>query len=350
MLKKSLGKERLEKQRREIKFKDPIIFEKSVYALNLLSQMVRYYPNLIFKGGTAILLYIFPPIRFSIDIDILLEEKEKEDLEQNLQRLVEDSELFNSVEEDTRESGIPKAHYKFYYNSEFSRMAEYVLLDIVFCNNPYYKLTEQNLNQHSLLYIDKAIKVKVPTPDGLFGDKMTAIAPNTIGIPLNESREMEFVKQVIDMGVLFNLLGDTEDVIKTFLKTVRIENQFRNASYSPNEILDSILDVAFKYSQSLLKRSNDNYPEIDYLNSGLKRVSNHLIGRYTQSDLKLSFAKIAYTCHVIRDKKRTEIIKTVDYQTIKDKRLKGKYQILESLKKTNPQAYFYWVLGFGQNV
>jgi hypothetical protein len=279
-----------------------------------------------------------------------LKEEDKSNLEQNLHALVNSSELFVSVEEDKRKKEIPKMHYKFYYNSVFSNRDEYILLDIVFCNNPYFKLLEQKLNQHSLLSINKDIKVRVPTPEGLFGDKMTAISPNTIGVPLNEVREMEFVKQVIDLGVLFGLLNNTEDIIQTFLNTIEIENQFRKTDYSIDVILDSILGVAFKYSQSLLKGSDDNYPDINYLNNGLKRVGNHLVGRYTQSDLKLSFAKIVYMCCIIQSKKHVEIIKAEDYRIIGDKSIKGKYQILESLKKNNPQAYFYWVLAFGENI
>jgi len=46
---------RMESLRKELGFKDPGIFEKSVYAFNLLSELLRVYPGLIFKGGTAIL-------------------------------------------------------------------------------------------------------------------------------------------------------------------------------------------------------------------------------------------------------------------------------------------------------
>lgn len=33
---------------------------------------------------------------------------------------------------------------------------------------------------------------------------------------------------------------------------------------------------------------------------------------------------------------------------VEGKKLKDNYRILESLKKTNPQAYFYWVLAYGE--
>ena len=333
---------------RGVKFKDPIIFEKATYALILLSEFVKFYPDLIFKGGTALLLHKFPPIRFSIDIDVILRNTEKNSVPKSLNKLVADSQFFKKVEPDIRKSDIPKEHYKFYYNSRFTDREEYVLSDIIFCANPYYKLTEKNLNEVPLLSADDVVKVKIPTPEGLFGDKMTAISPRTIGIPLNEEREMEFVKQVIDLGLLFELINDLEDINSTIESTSKIENKFRKTHYSQDEILDSVLGISFKYSQYLLKGSNNTFSEIEFLNRGLRKVSNHLVGRYSQNDLKFSFSKIAYICNVLKKKNESEIIKDINLKMVEGKKFKDDYKILKSLKKTNPQAYFYWVLAYGE--
>lgn len=126
-------KETLKNLRKELKFNDPGIFEKTIYAFNLVRDLVKFYPKMIFKGGTSLLLHQFPPFRFSIDLDILLSEKDKKSIEENLGILVQESSAFESVEEDTRESKVPKVHYKFYYDSQFGRKKQYILLDIVFC-------------------------------------------------------------------------------------------------------------------------------------------------------------------------------------------------------------------------
>lgn len=70
MAKQILDLNKLESLRKKLGFKDPGIFEKCVYAFNLLSDVLKVYPNLVFKGGTSILLHVFPPVRLSIDIDI----------------------------------------------------------------------------------------------------------------------------------------------------------------------------------------------------------------------------------------------------------------------------------------
>ncbi len=110
-----INKENLENLRKKLRFRDAGIFEKAVNAFSLLADLLKFYPDLIFKGGTSLLLYIFPPVRFSIDIDILLHKKNQKNLFDDLQKLAAESKVFSLVKEDERKSEIPKAHYKFYY-------------------------------------------------------------------------------------------------------------------------------------------------------------------------------------------------------------------------------------------
>jgi len=343
----NISKKELEKLRRSLKFRDPIIFEKSVYAFKLLQGLLKVYPHLIFKGGTSILLHKFPPIRFSIDVDIILNPKDKNLLKERLKEVAQEA-GFKEVEEDIRqtEKNIPKKHFKFYYDSHYASIRQYILLDIIFCQSPYSKLIQKSLSECPLSF-GSSLKVSVPTIEGLFGDKLTAVSPNTVGIPL-DTKEMEFVKQIIDLGFLFEFLEDIEDVKKTFNNTVKFESSFRDRRFSTKKVTDDILDVAFKYCQYLLKGGNNSYKEIIHINNGLRRVSNHLLVRYTQSDLKIAFSKIAYICKLFTVNQKTKIFKTVDYKLIENKRLIEKYCVLEGLKKTNPQSYFYWIQAFGE--
>jgi hypothetical protein len=64
--------------------------------------------------------------------------------------------------------------------------------------------------------------VTVPTVDAIIGDKLTAFAPNTIGIPYfrgkdNQSFSMEIIKQLFDLGKLFEEIGDVEVVRRSFM-------------------------------------------------------------------------------------------------------------------------------------
>lgn len=335
---------RLESLRKEIRFSDRGIFEKTIYAFNLLGELLSIYPNLIFKGGSSILLHIFPPARLSIDIDILLPVKERAGLKDALIKMASTSEWFDDVEEDIRGGKIPKAHYKFQFASQFSRVPQYVLLDVVFAEHSYKNLVRRDISKLPLVLFDSSTVVRIPTPEGLSGDKMTAVSSNTMGIPLNEKRSMEVLKQIIDLGELFNAANDVDDLRQSFISTAQQENGFRGTSYSIEEVVGDIIDIAFKYSQSVLRDADNSFPEIALINDGLGKVSNHLRDKIDQRAVKAALAKIAYICRIIRDKKQKDIIKTVDPDFVKEKSLPKEYTVLERLEKVNPEAYFYWVL------
>ncbi len=347
MTKQIPDRNRIESLRKELGFKDPGIFEKSVYAFNLLSELLRVYPGLIFKGGTSIFLHIFPPARLSIDIDILLPVKERAGLKDALVRMVLVSEWFDAVKEDPRGGKIPKAHYKFQFVSQFSRVPQYVLLDIVFTEHPYKKLVEKDISKLPLVFSGSDVVVRVPTPEGLLGDKITAVSPKTMGIPLNEKRAMEVLKQVIDLGELFKIVSDIDDMRQSFLNTAQQENGFRGTSYSIDEVLDDVTDMAFKYSQSLLRGADNSFPEIMLINDGLGKVGNHLREKIDQQDIKTAFAKIVYMASVLKGKVSLRFVKNVDLSLIQGMALPEKYKILEKLKVISSEAYFYWVLAVG---
>lgn len=348
MTKQIPNRNRMESLRKELGFKDPGIFEKAVYAFDLLSELFGIYPNLIFKGGTSILLHIFPPARLSIDIDVLLPVKERAGLKDALIKMATAAEWFDTVEEDIRGGKIPKAHYKFYFTSQFSRVPQYVLLDVVFTEHSYKNLLKRDISKLPLVFFDSSAVVLIPTPEGLLGDKMTAVSPNTMGIPLNEKRSMEVLKQIIDLGELFNIANDVDDLRQSFISTAEQENAFRGTSYSMDEVVDDILDIAFKYSQSLLRGADNLFPEITLINDGLGKVSNHLRKKIGQQEIKIALAKIVYMAVVLNSNKTTKIVKKVDLSLIKGKKLPEEYKILERLKVVNPEAYFYWVLAVGE--
>ncbi|MBU2034516.1 MAG: nucleotidyl transferase AbiEii/AbiGii toxin family protein [Candidatus Omnitrophica bacterium] len=349
MAKQIPDRNRIESLRKELGFKDPGIFEKSVYAFNLLNELLRVYPKLIFKGGTSIFLHIFPPARLSIDIDILLPVKERAGLKDALVRMGSESEWFDAVKEDPRGGKIPKAHYKFQFTSQFSKVPQYVLLDVVFTEHPYKKLVEKDISKLPLVFSGSDVVVRVPTPEGLLGDKMTAVSPKTMGIPLNKKRAMEVLKQVIDLGELFDIASDIDDMRQSFLNTAQQENGFRGTSYSIDEVLDDVTDIAFKYSQSLLRGADNSFPEIMLINDGLGKVGNHLREKIDQQDIKTAFAKIVYMASVLKGKVNPRFVKNVDLSLIQGMALPEKYKILEKLKIISPEAYFYWVSAVGTN-
>ena len=348
MEKKQIDVHRIEALRKELGFKDPSIFEKSVYALNLLSEVLRVYPGLVFKGGTSLLLHIFPPVRLSIDIDILLPVAEKEGLSDRLSQMARNSQWFGDMEEDVRKGkNIPKAHFKFPFKSHFSKILQYVLLDVVFMETPYGRLEQKDLADTHMAFMEPGGLVNVPTVNGLFGDKMTAMSPKTMGIPLVYDRAMEVMKQIIDLGSLFTVVDDIEELNRSFLRIIEVENGFRNSAYTNEDIFGDIWELAFRYSQSRLRGGNNTFEEIGLLIDGNAKVANHLRARFSPDEIKIAFARIVYMISVLRRGDKAGYVRQVDMRAVEGYVFPEKYKVLEKLKVTVPEAYFYWALAVG---
>ena len=133
LTKKNFTKEWLEGQLAEMKKRkvkaDPTLIEKNIHAFHLLEKLIENGMKFVFKGGTALILLIEEPVRFSIDIDIQMEPVDSyESLDAIFNKIVDEEGPFNRLEEDVRKANnIPKKHYKFYYDTITSKVNQYVL-------------------------------------------------------------------------------------------------------------------------------------------------------------------------------------------------------------------------------
>lgn len=184
--------------------KDPNLMESMVHALYLLEQLKLTGLEFIFKGGTSLVLLMEQPKRFSVDIDVIVSPSVKrEKLEEYLSKIAEAG-IFLRMELDERRSykaGIPKAHYKFVFNSNFavrnkkgnviSNPEREILLDIHFAENHYPILINRPIQTEWLNQKDELLYVTTPDINSITGDKLTAFAPNTTGVPYGANKEKE---------------------------------------------------------------------------------------------------------------------------------------------------------------
>jgi hypothetical protein len=122
----------IEARRKELGAADPGILEKAIHALALLSGLVRSECDLVFKGGTALLLHLPEFRRLSIDIDIVCSEP-KAEFERRLDSIIPSGPFIRWEEHLRGDRGLPKRrHYKFYYPSPTQgEKQEPILLDVV---------------------------------------------------------------------------------------------------------------------------------------------------------------------------------------------------------------------------
>jgi hypothetical protein len=356
---KTLSVEWIAEKRKQYS-KDPTLMESMIYALYLLEQLQFSGLDFIFKGGTSLILLMQEPKRFSVDIDIIISPKMgKEELERFLLKIEEKS-AFNRMELDERRSYkgvIPKAHYKFIYNSNFATrtVAEEVvfkpereiLLDILFAENHYPQLVEIPLETDWLLQDDKRIVVRTPDINSILGDKLTAFAPNTTGIPYNAQKEKEILKQLFDIGNLFDLLTDVDIFKQSFLATAKDEITYRpeREIKSVQQVLHDIIETSLLLARKDILKSEDEKAKFAEMNVGINQFRHFVfVGKFEILEAQVASAKSAYLAALILSdsseiKKFNDTIPLADYMITNTE-----YNFLNKRLKfvAKGEALFYW--------
>ena len=82
-----------------------------------------------------------------------------------------------------------------------------------------------------MIDLDKPLLVNVPSLEDILGDKLTAFASNTTGIPYfksEHSMSMEIIKQLYDIGNLFDKVENLKIIKSTFSIFAKTELKYRN--------------------------------------------------------------------------------------------------------------------------
>jgi hypothetical protein len=304
--KTSLSAEWLNSKQAEYK-KDPSLIESMIHALYLLEQLKQTELDFIFKGGTSLILLLERPARFSVDIDIIINPKiNREVLEHYLIKIVGDIFIKMSLDERRSFKGkIPKAHYKFIYKSNLvgknqagqvvQNPDREILLDVLFAENPYPVLKEKSINTEWLKQIGEPLSVNIPCENSIAGDKLTAYAPTTIGVPYKVDKEKEIIKQLFDISTLFDVLSNVDIFRKSFYATAKGEISYKSERELTSEIvLQDIIDTGI----IIAKRDNqkdDDAEKFEELRKGINQFGHFVYyGNFRIEEAQVAAAKAAY--------------------------------------------------------
>lgn len=251
-----------------------IIFEKVVHAFYLLEVLAQSDIKFIFKGGTSLMLLLENFDRFSTDIDIIVNKRMFDTFSSKINSLK--LKRFIKIEEDIRKpKDIIKKHFKFYYNSIYEDNA-YVLLDVVFDNVKYNLITLQNINCNFIDSKTPYNQVFIPNVDEMLGDKLTAFAPNTIGVKYSETnshyaKNTEIIKQLYDISKLSLEYIDIDVVKQTYNKIYKIQCINRNVNYNDKDcLLDTIKTCFLILTTGKEFSETGKYQDLEKGFSGLK--------------------------------------------------------------------------------
>ena len=324
---------------------DKILVEKVIRALFLIEGLVKVNLDFVFKGGTALMLIMESEKRLSIDIDIILQ-KESENLEKLFLEIIL-SQNFTKFELEQRitEPEIKKAHYKFFYNPIHKTQSEeeYILLDILFENPNYQQIIELPIKSKFVISDGNEITVKLPSKNDILGDKLTAYAPNTTGIPYfkkGKSMSMEIMKQLYDIAGLIDI-ADNMDILgrtfKTFSKTELSYRKRDDLSYK-----DVIEDIT-QTSLCIVSRGAAGKGNFNELQAGIQRVSRFIFSETFYLDKAITMAsKAAYIANLIRYNNKEIETYNNPLQIKEWEIVDPPWQRLNRLKISNAEAFFYW--------
>jgi Nucleotidyl transferase AbiEii toxin, Type IV TA system len=322
---------------------DLILVEKVVRALSLLEGLVESNLDFIFKGGTALMLHMNSSRRLSIDIDIIV--PNRSDIQPLLEKIAIDK-GFLRVEEQARAANyaIQKTHYKFFYNPSYktAQDEEYVLLDIVFEDIKYSNLVTLPIDSDFVEQEGLPVQVRVPSLDDLLGDKLTAFAPYTTGIPYSKngvSRAMEIIKQLYDIGNLFDVSANMGVITSTFQNFAVAELGYRIMGNDWKLVLEDIYNT----SLCLCTWGQFGKGEYESIQLGIRQIKGYIFSKgYFIEDAMIHASKAAYLS-VLIEKGITVIERFRDPLEIRDWIIEQPFNTkLNKLKKSNPEAFFYW--------
>lgn len=341
----------LKRKQKELKGVDPGLLERALHAFALLGHLAESDLTFVFKGGTSLLLHVPVVRRLSIDIDILCSASADE-LDRILEEVAKVPPFVGYEEQIRGYRGLPdRRHFKFFYSPLINgNPAPFVFLDVVEELHVPHDVIRKPITP-SILEIRREILVNIPKVESLLADKLTAFAPRTTGVPFNPGNgdppdTMQIVKQLFDVGELFNLAEDLTEVRRVYQKVFALENEYRGGGFTPADALEDTLQASLSLSKHQIKGVNDS-PDALTLVDGVRKLKSHLVDHnFTLDMAKLAGAKAALMARLIaceESGQSLEIYKTIPPpEEIRLLNIDGDWERLNRLKSVNPAAFWYW--------
>ena len=318
---------------------DPALLERVLFAFGLLEAISRVKLPFIFKGGTCLMLLLKKPMRLSTDIDIVVEPGT--DIDNYIDKAGKIF-PFVRVEEQKRigKNSIEKRHFKFVYMSPTSGREVTILLDVLFEENNYPSLVKRSI-QNELLLVEKPyIMVQIPNINCILGDKLTAFAPNTTGIPFGVSKELEIMKQMFDCMTLFREMSDFKEVKSTYDRIVKAELAYRGLDISKDEVLKDTINAC----ACIIGRGSIRADDYRHYQKGLSGIRGHIYKTKNNGEYAALYAcEVMYlAASVLTNQENCPLI-TEPEKYIDSKIALKEYQKLSYIKKAKLEAYGYVV-------
>ncbi len=151
---------------------------------------------------------------------------------------------------------------------------------------------------------------------------------------------MEIIKQLYDIGCIFDYADNTTIISTVFDKFVTTELNYRKNLHNKTDVIDDIIDTSLE----ICLRGKYGKADFEILQRGIVQVTSFIFSeKYHIEKEIVSSSKVAYLAAIIKHQlQKIEKYNQIKPNDMKDWKLTATPLIkLNKLKKTNTEAFFY---------
>ena len=190
---------------------------------------------------------------------------------------------------------------------------------------------------------DPLQRVRVPTIEALLGDKLTAFAPNTIGVPYGVNKEIEVIKQLYDINCLLDQSTDIETIKNTYDAIADQQFNYLKLRTTTDSVLQDTIDTALILAKRD-KNKGEDFEKYQELLRGITKFNNFLItGNFRIEQAQVASARAAFLAGKLQHSDHSEMVVFKPGTDLSNLEIKNQeFNFLNRFKKTNHEAFFYW--------
>jgi hypothetical protein len=160
---------------------------------------------------------------------------------------------------------------------------------------------------------------------------------------------MEIIKQLFDLGVLFEHITNLKEISQIYKKISKTEASYRSINTPMDVFLNDSVNTSFLVCQLDFSKSIiDDYTK--ELREGIRRIKSYIVGgKYSLLNAKEDASKVACLASLIRDDRLDTDIKKIKLDKkyldkIKDLDLPDDLSIINKLKVISPKSFYLWAI------
>ena len=291
------------------------------------------------------MLHLDTSRRLSIDVDIVC--PPGLDIREYIGKYGSEYGFLEATEIDRNSrTGVPKSHAEYRYAVTYpsGRPTDKILLDVLYEDIKYNEVVSLAIKSPLLKQEGEPMMVQCPGLKDMLGDKLTAFAPHTTGIPFFKGEDeffMEIMKQLYDVSSIIDRVDNLTEVRNTYSQLVPIELGYRKLNrLTEADVLNDTYDCAL----NICLRGALDKKEYGYYAKGARSVNSFIIPENYNADIAIrDAAKVAYLVRLIQTgNNHVKHYKHKMDEELADALIQNRQlNKLNSIKKISLEAFFY---------